>query len=132
MVAGDYTGTEELLSTCLQDGVFSQYLAKQQPRPAWTGLILPGECGDTAIAAESGAVQPGPAPRGGHQLVIDPLSQAAITITDPSYDPMIFQATQLVDVDVLFRIFTCSVDGTAAGTCPTSGSSVWRRGAGGC
>jgi len=75
VVAGDYTGTEELLSTCLQDGVFSQYLAKQQPHPAWTGLILPGECGGTAVAAESGAVQPGPAPRGGHQLVMDPLSQ---------------------------------------------------------
>ena len=38
---GDYDKTEQLIRTCLEDGVFNDYISRQQPRPDWTGLILP-------------------------------------------------------------------------------------------
>jgi len=38
---GDYNKTELLIQKCLEDGVFSDYISRQQPRPDWTALILP-------------------------------------------------------------------------------------------
>ena len=102
---GDYTQTEVLIKKCLEDGVFSDYISRQQPKPDWTPLILPDnllsddvivttsaahvvsdttslEAGEEAgdeDREDSGVVRVVPAsqpsPRGGHQLCIDSVQQ---------------------------------------------------------
>jgi len=99
---GDYLKTEELMKKCMDNGVFAGYMSRQQPKPLWSGLILPG---DVAIeenivtpipststptlltdlepdlpdtqASEDGQlfVPTQPTPRGGHQLVLDHIHQ---------------------------------------------------------
>ena len=102
---GDYNKTELLIQRCLEDGVFSDYISRQQPIPDWTALILPDNLmSDDVIVTtstnivsdttnldnvEKEAVGEGdegessvrilppaqPTPRGGHILVIDSLHQ---------------------------------------------------------
>ena len=96
VTSGDYVKTEVLIKNCLQEGVFSEYIKRQQPRPVWTPLILPGlivdndvivttSCPETSntntntnIPSTEPVTQFQPSPRGGHQVVID-------TITDNIY-----------------------------------------------
>ena len=102
---GDYKQTEVLIKKCLEDGVFSDYISRQQPKPDWTPLILPDNLlSDDVIVTTSAAhvvsdttnleageeagdedredsavvrVVPAsqPSPRGGHQLCIDSVQQ---------------------------------------------------------
>ena len=38
---GDYKQTEVLIQKCLEDGVFSDYISRQQPKADWTLLYPP-------------------------------------------------------------------------------------------
>ena len=89
VIDGDFVKTEELIKNFLRDGVFADYIRRQQPRPVWTPLILPGmivdndvivttSCPNTTSLHTSDSVTPSvpsqPHPRGGHQVVIDVIS----------------------------------------------------------
>ena len=99
--SGDYEKTEQLIKKCLEDGVFNDYISRQQPKPDWTALILPENLQTDEVIVTTSTmisdtthitssvyqadnddddhvtIQPltQPPPRGGHQLVIDSVHQ---------------------------------------------------------
>ena len=94
VLGGDYQGTEELIVKSSEQGVFSDYMNRQQPRSVWTPLILPEDSLEAATPPPEMTAPPGdeereeeerevadqappiqPSARGGHQLVMDPGSQ---------------------------------------------------------
>jgi len=54
---GNYDQTESLIKKCLDDGVFADYISRQQPKPDWTALILPDNLmGDDVIVTTSSSI----------------------------------------------------------------------------
>lgn len=101
VIKGDYLGTEQLIMDSSEQGFFSTYMNRQQPKPVWTALILPedgveggegpptptptptptsatGDMEDEIEEERKETVLPSitqPSSRGGHQLVMDPVAQ---------------------------------------------------------
>jgi len=95
---GDYERVESKMVECLQEGMFSGFISRQQPKPIWTPLIYPDDTNlEDIIGPISGpslplspdseslnsnddnsavvAIHSEPPRRGGHQLVMDSTSQ---------------------------------------------------------
>ncbi|XP_023324449.1 muskelin [Eurytemora carolleeae] len=96
---GDYEGVEELIKECLKNGIFRDYISRQQPKPIWNPLINPDDTiledivgpgsapvvplsdSESLVSDEERPPPPSllltePPPRGGHQLVMDSTAQS--------------------------------------------------------